>query len=119
MLRPVSLDTLLTAAMMRSVRFGPGMKSFDILLFMRPGSPGEAEEPPCPWYLPVNTPPASGDHAVTPIFNALAIGISSRSTVRSIRLYSICNPTKGDHPRRWASVFACAIHQAGASEMPV
>src|ERR1700688_1364515 len=113
MLRQVSSDTLLTAAMMRSVRFGSGMKSFDISLFMRPGSPGEAEEPPCPWYLPVNTPLANGDHAVTPMFNALAIGISSRSTVRSIRLYSICNPTKGDQARSCASAFACAVHHAG------
>ena len=119
MLLPVSSDTLLTAAMMRSVRFGSGMKSFDISLFMRPGSLGEAEAAPCPWYLPVNTPRGSGDQAVKPRFSALAIGISSRSTVRSIRLYSICNPMKGDHHRRWASVFACAIHQAGASEMPV
>jgi hypothetical protein len=37
--------------------------------------------------LPVSTPPASGDQAVTPMFSAFAIGISSRSTVRSIRLY--------------------------------
>ena len=94
MLRPVSSDTLLTAAMIREARSGSGMKSFAISLFMRAGSPDESEVPPCPWYLPVNTPPASGDHAVTPIFNAFAIGISSRSTVRSIRLYSICNPTK-------------------------
>ena len=57
--------------------------------------------------------------AVTPMFNALAIGISSCSTVRPIRLYSICNPINGDQPRTCASVFACAIHQAGASEMPV
>ena len=28
------------------------------------------------------------------------------------------NPTKGDHPRSWASVFAWAIHHAGASEIP-
>jgi hypothetical protein len=41
-------------------------------------------------------------------------GSARGSTARLIRLYSICNPTKGDHPRRWASVFACAIHQAGA-----
>jgi putative oxidoreductase len=30
---------------------------------------------------------------------------------------SICNPMKGDHPRSCASVFACATHQAGASEI--
>ena len=33
------------------------------------------------------------------MFSALAIGISSCSTVRSIRLNSICSPMKGDHPR--------------------
>ncbi len=81
---------------------------------IRPGS-----DDPWPWYVPVRTPLASGDHAVTPMFNSWAIGISSRSTVRSIRLYSICNPMNGDQPRNCASVFACAIHQAGASEMPV
>src|SRR6202162_5903374 len=58
-------------------------------------------------------PLASGDQAVRPRFRALAIGTNSRSTVRSIRLYSICKPTKGDHPRSWASVFAWATHHAG------
>src|SRR5580693_5824214 len=53
-------------------------------------------------------PPARGDHAVKPRFRAFAIGTSSRSTVRSIRLYSTCKPVKGDHPRSWASVFAWA-----------
>jgi hypothetical protein len=48
----------------------------------------------------------SGDHAVTPMFNALAIGTISRSTVLSIRLYGICNPMNGDQPCRSASVFA-------------
>src|SRR5262252_9868105 len=33
------------------------------------------------------------------------------------RLYSICSPTNGDQPRRLANVFACAIHQAGASDI--
>jgi hypothetical protein len=28
------------------------------------------------------------------LFSALATGINSRSTIRSIRLYSICNPMK-------------------------
>jgi hypothetical protein len=40
------------------------------------------------------------------VIQRLGPRISSRSTVRSIRLYSICSPTKGDRPRNWASVFA-------------
>jgi hypothetical protein len=39
--------------------------------------------------------------------------------VRSIRLYLICNPMKGDHPRRCASVFACEIHHAGTVTVTV
>ncbi len=38
------------------------------------------------WYFPVSSPPPSGDHAVTPMSSAAAIGNSSRSGVRSIRL---------------------------------
>src|SRR6266511_1491066 len=109
MLRPISSDTVLTAATTRSVRCRSGINSFNMSLLIRPGSPICSEDP-WPWYLPVNTPLESGDHAVNPRFSALAIGISSRSTVRSIKLYSICNPMKGAQPRNCASVFAFANH---------
>jgi hypothetical protein len=69
-------------------------------------------------YLPLNHPPASGDHAVTPRLRAFAIGTSSGSTVCSIRLYSTYSPANRVHPRNSASVLACAIHHAGASETP-
>jgi len=64
--------------------------------------------------LAVRMPLPRGDHAVKLRFRALAIGTDSRSTLRSIRLYSICKPTKGDHPRSWTSIFAWAIHHGGA-----
>src|SRR3977135_687559 len=68
--------------------------------------------------LLVSPPFASGDQASTPRFKAFAMGTSSRSTVRSIRLYSTCNPVNCVQPRSSARVFAWAIHQAGASEIP-
>ncbi len=70
-------------------------------------------------YLPVSQPLANGDHGVTVNPSAAAIGSSSRSGVRSIRLYSICKPTNGVQPRNSASVLARATHHAGASEMPM
>ena len=50
-------------------------------------------------YLPVSSPPPSGDHSVTPSPSASAIGSSSRSAVRSTRLYSTWTPAIGDQPR--------------------
>ena len=69
-------------------------------------------------YLPVSSPLANGDQAATVSPSASAIGIISRSGVRSIRLYSTCSETNGDHPRSSASVFARLTHHAGASEIP-
>jgi hypothetical protein len=43
--------------------------------------------------------------------------ISSRSTARPMRLYSICNPMNCVQPRNSARVFAWTIHHAGASEI--
>ena len=75
---------------------------------------------PClvPMYFPVNTPPASGDHAVTvsPRLEPLATILAPVS--RSMRLYSICKAMKGAHPRKSANVFALATSQAGMSETP-
>jgi hypothetical protein len=67
-------------------------------------------------YLPVRMPAAIGAQAVTDRPNASATGSSSRSAVRSSRLYSICSATKGLQPRSAASVLACDAIQAGASE---
>ena len=69
-------------------------------------------------YLPVSTPPPSGDQASTPIPRARAIGSRSRSGVRSIRPYCACTPTKGVQPLSSARVLARATTQAGASEIP-
>ena len=74
--------------------------------------------PPASSCLPVNTPPAKGDQAVTPRPRSAAMGRSSRSGVRSIRLYSICSPTNGVQPRSSARVLALATSQAGMSETP-
>jgi sec-independent protein translocase protein TatA len=60
-----------------------------------------------------------GDQAVTPMFNASAMGSNSRSGVLSIRLYSICKPVNSVHPFRFARVLACETIQAGASETPM
>ena len=46
------------------------------------------------------------------------MGVSSRSTVRCSRLYSICSATKGLHPRSSARVFACDTTHAGVSDTP-
>src|ERR1051326_8605397 len=70
-------------------------------------------------YLPVRTPPPNGDQAVTPMFNASAIGSNSRSAVLSIRLYSICKPVNSVHPLRFARVLTWETIQAGASETPM
>src|SRR5258707_14378781 len=70
-------------------------------------------------YLPVSTPPPSGDHTATPRSKARAIGSRSRSGVRSIRLYSICRAMKGVLPERSARLLACATIQAGVLEMPI
>ena len=43
-------------------------------------------------YFPLKMPEASGDQAITARSSARAIGISSRSGVRSMRLYSIWTP---------------------------
>ena len=113
MLRPTSSDTVLTAATMRSVRCCSGRNCFIASLLIRPGS-----DDPWPWYLPASTPLASGDPSSKPRFSALAGRDQFPLDGSLIKLYSICNPMKADHPRKCASVFACAIHQAGASEMP-
>jgi NmrA-like family len=47
-----------------------------------------------------------------------AIGSSSLSGVRSIRLYSICSPTNGVHPRSSARMLAFATTHAGMSDTP-
>ncbi|MNT13513.1 hypothetical protein D3C72_1484870 [compost metagenome] len=67
-------------------------------------------------YLPLKIPPDSGDQGITPRPISCAIGISSRSTVRSSRLYSICRPISGDQPRNSARVCILAACQAGRSE---
>lgn len=46
------------------------------------------------------------------------MGKSSRSTVRWMRLYSICRAEKGVQPRRSARVLACETTHAGVSEIP-
>ena len=78
----------------------------------------ESLAPPGSSCLPVSRPPASGDQAVTPRPRLAAIGKRSRSGVRSIKLYSICRPTKEVQPRNSARVFALATSQAGMSETP-
>ena len=74
----------------------------------------ESLVPPASSYLPVSTPPASGDQAVTPRPKCLRPSAAVPApTVRSIRLYSICKPDErrpaaqlgqgvglGDHPGR-------------------
>src|SRR5712691_8637929 len=69
-------------------------------------------------YLPVNTPPPSGDQATVPRTKAAAMGSNSRSGVRSTRLYSSCTPASGTQPRHSASVAARATRQAGKSDRP-
>ncbi|WP_431523752.1 helix-turn-helix transcriptional regulator [Mycobacterium shigaense] len=46
-------------------------------------------------YLPLSTPPASGAYGITPNPISCAMGIKSRSPVRSIRLHSICSELAG------------------------
>ncbi len=79
-------------------------------LFMRPSPPAAAFSGK---YLPVRAPFLSGDHARIDMPNSSAIGSSSRSTVRSSKLYSICNPTYCVQPRSSARVFDCATTHAG------
>jgi hypothetical protein len=62
--------------------------------------------------------PAGQRRPRTPIPSSAAIGMRSRSTVRSIKLYSICRATSGDQPRRSAIVCIRATCHAGVSEMP-
>jgi hypothetical protein len=69
-----------------------------------------------PPYFPVSTPPASGYQAATPLPSDFAAGVSSRSTVRSIKEYATCRATKGVQPRKSATVYAGANHRAGASD---
>ena len=69
-------------------------------------------------YFPLSTPAAIGAHAVTDISNASATGSSSRSTVRSVRLYGTWIATNGLQPCCAANVFACATSHAGASDSP-
>ena len=78
----------------------------------------ESLAPPGSMCLPVNSPPASGDHAVTPKPRSAAIGSRSRSGVRSIKLYSIRSPANEVHPRSSASVLALATSQAGMLQTP-
>src|SRR6266496_6110551 len=54
----------------------------------------------CLLYFPERTPPPSGDHTVTPISKARAIGNSSLSADLSIKLYIIWSPMKDDQLRR-------------------
>jgi len=68
--------------------------------------------------LPESNPLASGDQEVTLRPRSSAIGMSSRSGVRWMRLYSIWSPMKGDQPDNSASVLARETYHAGASEMP-
>jgi hypothetical protein len=65
--------------------------------------------------LPLNTPPAIGDHGVMPSPSSCAIGTSSPSTVRSSSEYSICSATSGVQPRKSAVVCACDTFHAGVS----
>ena len=67
-------------------------------------------------YLPVRMPAPIGAQAVSERPNAAATGSSSRSAVRSIRLYSACRATSGLQPRRAAKVLAADATQAGASD---
>jgi hypothetical protein len=69
-------------------------------------------------YFPVKSPLARGDQGITPSPISLAIGISSRSPVRSTRLYSICIATKGDQPLKSAMACIRETCQAGVSEIP-
>src|SRR3546814_2107222 len=57
--------------------------------------------------------PASGDHGNTPSPISCAIGISSRSTVRSVRLYGSCSAANDVQPR--SSAIAC-IRDARSEE---
>src|SRR6266567_3526866 len=66
-------------------------------------------------YFPVRSPLASGDQTTIPIPISLAIGMRSRSTVLSTRLYSICIATNGDHPLRSAVACIRDACQAGVS----
>src|SRR5882762_4212968 len=114
MLRPVSSETVLPATTIRSVRRGSGMNGFIVSTLIRPGS-----DDPWPWYLPVSAQLDNGDHAVKPRFSALAIVINSRSTVRSIRLYSICNPMKDDPCAFWQAPTLCRLisDQSGSTNL--
>src|SRR5882762_2763185 len=95
MLRPVCSETDFTADIIGAARCSlSGKKAFTPSLVIRPPS-----GLPSPWYFPVRNPPARGEKARTPKFKALAMGISSRSTVRSIRLYSSCSPINRVQPR--------------------
>jgi len=70
-------------------------------------------------YFPVSTPPARGDHGVTPMPNSRAIGIRSPSTVRSAREYEIWMAATGAQPWKRASICASTTFQAGVSEKPM
>ena len=69
-------------------------------------------------YLPDSTPPPSGLQAVTVMPSASAIGNSSRSASRLIRLYGTWSPANGVELRDSASVFARETTQAGVSDTP-
>ena len=114
--RPIFFATAETASAIFKFR---SLNSTNDALSNRLSSSRFSSDPPEPSaYFPVSTPLASGDHAATVIPNASAIGKRSRSTVRSIKLYSICNPTNGVHPLNSANIFAREIHHAGASDTP-
>ena len=68
--------------------------------------------------LPVRMPAPSTPQGVMPRSKARAMGTSSRSTSRSIKLHCTCSPTKRVHPRSSAIVLACDTTHAGASLMP-
>src|SRR5665213_86085 len=62
--------------------------------------------PASPVYLPVSSPPASGDQGVIVMPRARAIGGSSRSASRRTRLYSGCSPENRVQPRSVATALA-------------
>ena len=90
-----------------------------IVLGVRPNRFQSVSLPSVPErYLPVSSPPASGDHRATPRPRLSAIGRSSRSALRSTRLYSTWMAMIGASPRRSAMVAARATRQAGKFDKP-
>ena len=62
---------------------------------------------------------SSGDQDRKQRLGVRAIGKSSHSTVRCVRLYGICNPMNEDQPRRSASILACDFPLARPSAIIV